>query len=61
MSTHKYRVGQTVRFQQSGFGGSSGDVKIERLLPADKSENLYQVQSLFDGHKRVVRESEVYR
>ena len=61
MKTHKYRVGQTVRFQQSGFGGTRGDVKIERLLPPDTSENLYQVQSLFDGHKRIVRESEVYR
>jgi len=61
MSSHKYRVGQTVRFQQSGFGGAGGDVKIERLLPADTSENLYQVQSLSDGHRRVVRESEMYR
>jgi hypothetical protein len=34
-------------------------VKIERLLPPDQSENLYQVESLFDGHKRVVRESEI--
>ncbi len=61
MNTHKYRVGQTVHFRQSGFGGAGGDVKIERLLPADTSENLYQVQSLVDGHRRVVRESEVYR
>jgi hypothetical protein len=61
MNNHKYRVGQTVHFQQSGFGGIRGDVKIERLLPADKSENLYQVQSLIDGHRRVVRESEMYR
>lgn len=61
MTPHKYRVGQTLHFRQSGVGGSAGAVKVERLLPADKSENLYQVQSLFDGHKRVVRESEVYR
>ena len=61
MKIHKYRVGQTLRFQQSGFGGAAGDVKIERLLPADRSENLYQVKSLSDGHSRVVRESEMYR
>lgn len=61
MTPHKFRVGQTLHFRQSGFGGSGGDVKIQRLLPADTSENLYQVQSLFDGHTRVVRESEIYR
>lgn len=59
MTPHKYRVGQTLHLQQSGFGGSAGAVKVERLLPADRSENLYQVQSLFDSHRRVVRESEV--
>lgn len=61
MHPHKYRVGQTLRLQQSGFGASGGDVKIERLLPADRSENQYLVQSLFDSHRRVVRESEIYR
>lgn len=61
MNAHKYRVGQTVRFQQPGYGGAEGDIKIERLLPADRSENLYQVKSLSDGHRRVVRESEMYR
>lgn len=61
MNAHKYRVGQTVHFQQPGYGGAEGDIKIERLLPADRSENLYQVKSLSDGHRRVVRESEMYR
>ena len=61
MRGHKYRVGQTLNYKPSGPGRmqGSGDVKIERLLPPDQSENLYQVESLFDGHKRVVRESEI--
>ncbi len=61
MKTHKFQVGQTVHYKPSGPGRlqGSGDVKIERLLPPDQSDNLYQVESLFDGHKRVVRESEI--
>jgi hypothetical protein len=61
MKAHKYHIGQTVNYKPSGPGRiqGSGDVKIERLLPPDQSENLYQVESLFDGHKRVVRESEI--
>ena len=61
MKTHKYRVGQTLNYKPSGPSRMQGrgDVKIERLLPADQTGNLYQVESLFDGHKRVVRESEI--
>ena len=61
MKNHKFRVGQKVHYKPSGSFGmqASGDVRIERLLPPDATDNLYQVESLFDGHKRVVRESEI--
>jgi hypothetical protein len=62
MQSHKYRVGQTLRLKRSDFsGGGFGEVKIERLLPADRTENQYQVRSLPDGPRRVVRESEISR
>jgi hypothetical protein len=63
MNTHKYRVGQTLRFQHSAVtGGGFDEVKVERLLPAaDHAENQYQVQSLPNGPRRVVRESEIGR
>jgi hypothetical protein len=61
MKLHKFRAGQTVHYHPSGFGVSipTGDFKIERLLPADTVENQYRVESLYDGHRRVVRESEL--
>jgi hypothetical protein len=62
MQTHKYRVGQTLKCKRPGFiGGGVGEVKIERLLPANPTENQYQVQSLPDGQRRVVGESEISR
>ena len=62
MNAHKYRVGQTLRFKRATFtGGGFEEVKIERLLPADHTENQYQVQSLPSGPRRVVRESEIGR
>lgn len=59
---HKFQVGQHVHYKPAGAFGrlqTSGEVKIERLLPPTAAENQYQVESLFDGHKRVVRESEI--
>jgi hypothetical protein len=62
MKQHKYSIGQQLHYKPAGAFGRmqiSGDVKIERLLPPDSSDNLYQVESLFDGRRRVVRESEI--
>jgi len=62
MKQHKYAIGQQLHYKPAGAFGRmqiSGDVRIERLLPADGWDNLYQVESLFDGRRRVVRESEI--
>ncbi len=64
IKAHKFRVGQQLHYKPAGVFGrmqvtTSGEVKIERLLPPTASENQYQVESLFDGRKRVVRESEI--
>lgn len=59
---HKFHVGQHLHYKPAGAFGrlqTSGEVKIERLLPPTTTENQYQVDSLFDGRKRVVRESEI--
>ncbi len=64
MAPHKFRVGQTVHYQPAGAFGrmnGSGSVKIERLLPPTNGDNQYRVDCLFDGHKRVVGESEISR
>lgn len=64
MSTHKFTVGQTVRFSpdrnQDGTGGR-GSFKITRLLPEAASVLQYRVKSQLDGHERVVREDQLAR
>lgn len=62
MDVHKFRVGQTVQFRPPSTFGivlPPGGFKIEQLLPPDAAGNQYRVESVFDGHKRVVRESEI--
>jgi hypothetical protein len=60
MKTHKFAVGQTVRFspgaQSAKLGGS---YKIVRLLPAEANDYQYRVKSVLDGHERVVKESQL--
>lgn len=60
MKAHRYRVGQTLHFRPArGIEGRPGDVRIERLLPAESGANQYRVESVFDGLRRVVREDEL--
>ena len=64
MDSHKYRVGQTVRFVNtpgpSVFGGTpSGNFRIVCQLPEFQGNNQYRVESTSDSHNRVVMESEI--
>jgi hypothetical protein len=60
MKAHKYRVGQTVHYHPArGFDGRPGDFRIERLLPPDAAGNQYCLESIVDGQRRVVQESEI--
>ena len=60
MKAHKYRIGQTVFYRPArGLDGRPGDFRIERLLPPDGEGNQYRLESVADGHRRVVRESEI--
>lgn len=64
MESHRYRVGQTVRFvkasRSSGVGGTpTGSFEVVRLLPNYQGNNQYRVQSTVDGHQRVVVEGEI--
>jgi hypothetical protein len=62
MTTHKFVVGQTVRFspdrdQEHGIKG--GLFKIVRLLPETGNVLQYRVKRETDGHERVVREDQL--
>ena len=64
MATHKFAVGQTVRFsphrdQEPATKG--GLFKIVRLLPEAGGVPQYRVKSEIDGHERVVREDQLAR
>jgi len=64
METHRYRIGQTVRFikppRSSGLGGiPAGNFRVLGLLPNYQGNNQYRLQSVGDGHQRVVVESEI--
>lgn len=61
MKTHKFAVGQTVRFSpgvQSPVA-ARGSYTIVRLLPAEANDHQYRIKSTLDGHERVVKESQL--
>jgi hypothetical protein len=64
MDAHRYRVGQTVRFvkapRNSGLAGSpAGNFRVVGLLPEYLGNYQYRLQSISDGHQRVVVEGEI--
>lgn len=61
MKNHKYQIGQKVDFRPAGFGQAKppSDFRIDGLLPADGIDNQYRIESLHDGHKRVVHEGQL--
>ena len=63
MATHKFAVGQTVRFSPDrGQEHEKGELfKIVRLLPEAENVVQYRVKSETDGHERVVREDQLAR
>ena len=64
MATHKFAVGQTVRFSpdRDQEPATKGELfKIVRLLPEAGGVPQYRVKSEIDGHERAVREDQLAR
>ncbi len=61
MASHKFNVGQSVRFSPDRLQSSTsrGRFKIVRLLPETANVLQYRVKSQTDGHERVVREDQL--
>jgi len=64
MDPHKYRVGQTVRFNRNMQGinlgaAPSGNFRVVGLLPDTQGRNQYRVESINDGQQRVAVETEI--
>ena len=61
MATHKFSIGQTVRFapDRDQTSAATGRFKIVRLLPEAANIHQYHIKSEIDGHERVVREDQL--
>jgi len=58
---HKFRLGQRVHLLARPWDLTppAGHFRIMRLLPREGAEHQYRIQSVADGHERVVRESQL--
>ncbi|QNT70810.1 hypothetical protein HQ394_17695 [Defluviicoccus vanus] len=61
MKSHKFAVGQTVRYSpgSKSYSAPADSYKVVRLLPAEANDYQYRVKSSADGHERVVKESQL--
>ena len=58
MASHKYRVGQDVRFRPRHMSALVGvqDCKIMRLLPIEDGAYLYRIKCVVENVERVAKE-----
>ena len=61
MRTHKFRVGQKVRFspEMGQFSRRGETFVVVRQLPQAGGVFQYEIKSEIDGHARVVRETQL--
>jgi len=63
LKTHKYSIGQNVRYTAGPFGrfGASGSFKVIKLLPPEGDEHQYRIKSAGEAFERVAKESQLDR
>ena len=63
LKTHKYSIGQNVRYTAGPFGrfGASGSFKVVKLLPPEGDEHTYRIKSTGEAFERVAKESQLDR
>lgn len=56
---HKFMIGQRVHLlaQPWDLTPPAGHFRVVRLLPREGGDHQYRIQSVSDGHERIVRES----
>jgi hypothetical protein len=62
MTTHKYKVGQSVEFtpgRRSAKSTSSFIYKVVRLFPVQGEDPLYRIKSVAEPFERVASEREL--
>ena len=63
LKTHKYSLGQNVRYTAGPFSrfGASGSFKVVKLLPLEGDEHQYRIKSSGEAFERVAKESQLDR
>ena len=63
LKSHKYTVGQTVRYMAGPLNRASADggYKIIKLLPPDGDEHQYRIRNTEEAFERVAKESQLER
>jgi hypothetical protein len=63
LKTHKYAIGQNVRYTAGPFtrAGSNGSFTVVKLLPTEGDENQYRIKSVGEAFERVAKESQLDR
>jgi hypothetical protein len=59
LRNHRYKIGETVRLLPTGVSGVGGDYKVLALLPEERGDHQYKVQSASSTQQRVVKESQL--
>lgn len=63
LKSHKYTVGQTVRYMAGPLNRATADgsYKIIKLLPPDGDEHQYRIRNTEEAFERVAKESQLER
>ena len=61
MSSHKFKIGQTVNYTSGPFGAGRGIYKVTQLLPSEDDDCQYRIKSAAEPHERVAKESQLDR
>jgi hypothetical protein len=63
VSSHKFRVGQSVNYTSGpfGVGSGSGAYNITQLLPPEGEDFQYKIKNAAEPHERVAKESQLDR
>jgi len=60
VSSHKFKVGQSVSYTSGPLGGSvRGVFQITQLLPPEGDNFQYRIKSAAEAHERVAKESQL--
>jgi len=60
MPSHKFKVGQSVRLSSAAINrGVAGIYKVVALLPEERGDHQYKVQSTAGAQQRVAWESQL--